>query len=99
MQETDLGICECCNKEEAVYEIKCKWEDRPYKVCIGCSKDLVCYQLPKTGFKNLLSNGHTDTEFLLHEDFYDDDGNMMQPECGINLRVIKRLLKQGYFKD
>jgi hypothetical protein len=99
MQETDLGICECCNKEDAVYEIKCKWEDRPYKVCISCSKDLVCCQLSKSGFKNLISNGHNCEEFLLHGDYYDDDGNMMQPECGVNLHIARWMMKTGQLNE
>jgi hypothetical protein len=43
---------------------------------------LTTYSLTKKQFKNLLKNGHTATEFLLHGDFYDEEGNAQQPLLG-----------------
>lgn len=51
-----------------------------YKVCTNCLLDLVETAMSKKQFKNMLKNGHSDNEFLLHGDFYDNRGNAEQPK-------------------
>lgn len=76
----DEKLCECCEKEEVQWELKDSGDKSCiYKVCSCCLSRLTTYSLSPIQFKNLLKNGHTVDEFLLHEDFYDEDGNKLQP--------------------
>jgi hypothetical protein len=43
---------------------------------------LTTYNLRPEQYKNLLKNGHESSEFLLHEDFYDENGIAQQPMMG-----------------
>ena len=76
--------CEACNgplsvkstlTEEYYGEIISK-----YMLCANCLLNLVTLSLSPKQFKNLIRNGHTTDEFYLHGDFYDEDGNAMQPK-------------------
>jgi hypothetical protein len=73
--------CESCGSEKQ-WELKSMYGDKTYGVCSNCLTNLVGLNLSKKQFKALLKAGHTDDEFLLHEDFYDEQGNALQPECG-----------------
>ncbi|KKL56064.1 hypothetical protein LCGC14_2249170 [marine sediment metagenome] len=50
-----------------------------YEVCSNCIVLLVNCSLTKKFWKKLIANGHSDNEFLLHGDLYDDEGNALQP--------------------
>ena len=101
MQEkaNETELCECCKENEVQYELKSSIVNVTYKVCGNCLQPLVCYQLEPEQFKNLLATGHNDEEFLIHGDFYDDDGVMQQPECGIDLHVARMMLEEGYLDE
>ena len=51
-----------------------------YLLCRNCEVDFVNCALSKEQFFNMLGNGHTTKEFMLHGDFYDEDsGEALQP--------------------
>lgn len=81
-------LCECCERHEVMWVLKDVYGDKnerakEYKVCANCLSYLTTYSLKPEMFFNLLRNGHTVREFLLHEDFYDDEtGEALQPVCG-----------------
>ena len=76
--------CQICGKHEVQWELKSTLGDESerdpiYKICSNCLDNLVNRNLSQKQFKNILKNGHSDNEYLLHEDFYDEDGNALQP--------------------
>jgi hypothetical protein len=74
--------CESCKRFEVQWELKDKLgTDKPYKVCTNCLGNLASRDLQPKEFKNLLKSKHSKKEFLLHEDFYDEKGNALQPRC------------------
>lgn len=71
--------CEACDKEYiSVVMNELKTDEETYVVCANCLISLVCRDLSSEQYKNLLKNGHSAEEFLLHSDFYDEDGNALQ---------------------
>ena len=78
---SESGICESCNKGEVQWILKDAYgKSKNYKICSNCLNNLTSCNLRPHQFKNLLANGHSDTEFLLHGDFYDEDGCALQPK-------------------
>jgi len=79
---TKKPTCQCCEQFDQQYILQDAYTDRTpaYRVCANCLNFLVRHALSKKQFKNLLKNGHTANEFLLHEDFYDSSGNKLQPQ-------------------
>ena len=74
--------CECCKENEIQWELKDPkdWDGGViYLVCGNCIIDVVCHKLSPEKFFNLLNSGHLDDEFLLHHDYYDKNGNAIQP--------------------
>lgn len=72
--------CQACEKHEEQWVLEGTYTgDVPYHVCSNCLIPLVNLSLTKKQFKNLLKNGHKDDEYLLHGDFYDEQGNALQP--------------------
>lgn len=72
------NLCECCGKYPHQYTLSDN--DYEYKVCANCLPALVNTALSPTQFFNLIRNGHTTKEHLLHGDFYDDEtGEALQP--------------------
>lgn len=72
------NLCECCTKYPHQYTLSDN--DYQYKVCANCLPALVNTALSPTQFFNLIRNGHTTKEHLLHGDFYDDEtGEALQP--------------------
>ena len=72
--------CEICETNEVQWVLAGTYEgDIPYNVCANCLHPLVNLCLTNKQFKALLKNGHTDEEYLLHGDFYDGNGNALQP--------------------
>lgn len=53
-----------------------------YNVCSNCLLDLVMNSLSKKQFSNLLKSDHKTSEFLLHGDFYSEEGEALQPVRG-----------------
>lgn len=72
--------CECCKKTEHQWVLTDTLDDSvSYFVCSNCLPALVSYNLSKKQFRHLIKAGHSMSEFLLHEDFYDEDGTALQP--------------------
>ena len=75
-----VKLCQICGKFEVQWVLAGTYPgDIPYHVCSNCLGQLVNLELTKKQFKTLLKNGHTDEEYLLHGDFYDEQGNALQP--------------------
>ena len=78
-------MCECgCGREAQMEWCEILDDDGQkygtiYKLCMNCVHDFGNYNLSPKQFKALLKNGHENWEFMLHDDFYDDDGNAIQP--------------------
>ena len=72
--------CEACKHEEHQWVLTDTLDASvSYYLCGNCLPALVNYHLSKKQFRHLLKAGHTTMEFLLHEDFYDEDGRALQP--------------------
>ncbi len=72
--------CECnCGNEGDVILKLLGTKPSEYKLCMNCHLNITNCNLSKKQFKALIDNGHTIKEFLLHEDFYDEEGNALQP--------------------
>lgn len=76
------GICECCVLHPVQYTLKDPGRTpAEYHVCANCLPALVNTALSPVQFFNLIRNGHTTKEHLLHGDFYDDEtGEALQPK-------------------
>jgi hypothetical protein len=73
-------VCQCCGRE-VQWVLKDAYPDPApdYVVCTNCLTRLTMLDLTKKQFKNLIKAGHSTTEYYLHNDFYDDMGNALQP--------------------
>jgi len=75
--------CQCCNEfdEQWVLSGVAGRVAEDYHICSNCLMYLVNSALTPEMFFNLLKNGHSTREHLLHDDFYDEDtGKAMQPK-------------------
>ena len=73
--------CESCKINEFEIEESADNGQAPYRLCRPCQKRLVSHALRPLEFFNLTSiHGHT---HLLHDDFYDENGNAEQPEIKV----------------
>ena len=81
MKKSDVSkqMCQACEESHVQAVLKSTHEGHPYKVCQNCLSPLVNICLTRKQFKNLLKNGHKASEFLLHDDFYDERGKALQP--------------------
>ena len=74
--------CEICKRFDEQWELKdtLRTNGVSYHVCSNCLVGLVNLELKPEEFKQILKSGHTVEEYLLHEDFYDEDtGEALQP--------------------
>lgn len=74
-----VGSCEACNHAPRMYELNDLLGKVTYKVCGNCLLKLVIHSLSPEEFRGLIASGHHENEFYLHEDFYDEEGNALQP--------------------
>ena len=73
-------MCECgCGSEAQVKHTDLYEEKIVYFLCRNCEISFVCCNLTPSQFKELMEKGHTDEEFMLHGDFYDEEGVALQP--------------------
>ncbi|GIN21231.1 MAG TPA: hypothetical protein DEO65_12655 [Bacillus bacterium] len=72
-------LCEACKINSISVEEESDDENQPYRLCQGCRDRLVRYSLKPIEWYNLAVI-HSPKKFLLHDDFYDDDGEAAQPE-------------------
>lgn len=75
--------CEACEKSAANVVESCDDPDEPYQVCSSCHKRLLTRALRPREWYNLAKR-HGWYQFLLHDDFYDEDGRADQPEIDVD---------------
>lgn len=80
--------CEACGKSKVTVIVSdadqtpgdgTGYPCKDYHLCSDCHRRLVVCHLTKRQWKNLIANGHSEHEFYLHEDFYDENGRALQP--------------------
>lgn len=72
-------ICQSCEIVAAEVIEPCDSETAPYYICKSCHKRLLARSLRPSEWYNL-SKRFGWWQFLLHDDFYDEDGTASQPE-------------------
>jgi hypothetical protein len=77
MMITDL--CEACKGNEINVIETSDDPNQPYKLCNQCHERLLKYSLRPIEWYNL-AVVHSPNKFLLHDDFYEEDGEACQPE-------------------
>ncbi|MFT8322548.1 MAG: hypothetical protein ABF649_16780 [Bacillus sp. (in: firmicutes)] len=77
MEITDL--CEACKRNEISVVETNDDPNQPYKLCNQCHERLLKYSLRPIEWYNL-AVVHSSNKFLLHDDFYEEDGEACQPE-------------------
>lgn len=94
--------CEACNEQCGISTRTILDDGNKYVVCCSCIVSLINNSLSPDQFNNLLKNGHSRKEFLLHLDFYDYDGVALQPlvcERNTNNFLNGRWEKRAYDVD
>ncbi len=74
-----IGQCQSCEREPAVVTESRDNVEAPYLLCRGCQGRLLSRSLRPSEWFNLSSHFGW-WQFLLHDDFYDEDGSASQPE-------------------
>ncbi len=73
--------CEACNKSvEIAAKNKLTCYNAIYILCANCLFSLITYNLSPKQYFNLIWNYHVVDEFYLHCDFYNVDGESLQPK-------------------
>jgi hypothetical protein len=72
------SICQACRERPIVEEIGNEIPDDPYRVCRECGERLRQRALRPLEWFNLAAI-HGPSKYLLHDDFYDEDGTACQP--------------------
>jgi len=73
------SLCQACESRSAIVEEPADDADAPYLVCKACHRRLIARSLRPLEWFNLAKQ-HGWARFLLHDDFYDEDGTATQPE-------------------
>jgi hypothetical protein len=73
------NLCEACERVSAETVESCDDPNEPYHLCMVCHKRLHARALRPSEWFNLAKR-HGWFQFLLHDDFYDEDGTACQPE-------------------
>lgn len=71
--------CEACERNAAEIVESCDNSQEPYHICVACCGRLHARSLRPVEWYNLAKR-HGWSQFLLHDDFYDQDGTACQPE-------------------
>lgn len=72
-------LCQACERRPSSIEERCDDPNQPYMVCQECHPRLMNRSLRPLEWFNLAKR-HGWAKFLLHDDFYDDNGEATQPE-------------------
>jgi hypothetical protein len=95
----NIDKCEACELMPATVVEPCDDEANPYRVCELCHKRLIARALRPIEWYNLAKH-HSWSKFLLHDDFYDEDGNASQPEDDVvDASLYKAPLLSDVSKD
>lgn len=70
--------CQSCIDGPIQYRLQGDGEGEDYYLCADCLVEIVNHALTPEHFFNLLNHGHVSSEFLLHSDFYDENGMELQ---------------------
>jgi hypothetical protein len=79
---TKVVTCEACRQRRATEEVGDDDPDEPYRVCGECGERLRQRALRPLEWFNLAAK-HGWCKYLLHDDFYDDDGTAHQPTADL----------------
>lgn len=72
-------LCQACERRPSLIEERDDDPNEPYLVCQECHRRLMSRALRPSEWFNLAKK-HGWAKFLLHDDFYDDNGDATQPE-------------------
>ena len=72
--------CEFCGNAETPYELTAFRPDESYTVCPNCLVGLVLTSLSPRQYLRAKAKGGDTNRFYLHDDFYDSEGNALQPK-------------------
>lgn len=72
-------LCEACERDAAERVESCDAPEEPYCICVACHQRLHARALRPLEWYNLAKR-HGWSRFLLHDDFYEEDGKACQPE-------------------
>jgi hypothetical protein len=72
-------LCQACERAPVEVIDPCDNPDAPYELCRPCHHRLQALSLRPLEWYNL-AKGHGWFQFLLHDDFYDEDGEASQPK-------------------
>ena len=78
------SLCEACANAPIEVTEPCDDANDPYRLCSHCHGRLVALALRPVEWFNL-SQRHGWWQFLLHDDFYDEDGTATQPQTPVDL--------------
>jgi len=79
MGMSDASLCQACRRRPVAVEVGDDHPLEPYRVCRECSERLRHRALRQIEWFNLAAV-HGWSKFLLHDDFYDQDGSASQPD-------------------
>jgi hypothetical protein len=77
------SLCEACERLPVSHVEPCDDADSPYRVCSACHTRLLERSLRPIEWYNL-AKWYGSWPFLLHDDFYLDDGTATQPETEVD---------------
>jgi hypothetical protein len=78
-----MNPCEACERAEGSVVEHCDDAQDPYHLCAACHQRLHARSLRPLEWFNLAKR-HGWNRFLLHDDFYDEDGTAAQPEADVD---------------
>lgn len=82
-------VCEACETSPSDTVEPCDDKAAPYHLCSACHTRLHALALRPVEWYNLAKR-HGWWQFLLHDDFYDEDGTALQPECELDSPELHR---------
>ncbi|WP_286163767.1 hypothetical protein [Bacillus sp. AFS088145] len=88
-------LCEACKLDLIHVEENSEDPNQPYKLCDYCHERLLKRSLKPIEWYNL-AVVHSPKKYLLHDDFYDDDGKACQPEEDV---IVSKKDKAPTLKD
>src|SRR6476660_4189033 len=79
IRTSDGSLCQACRRRPVAEEVGDDDPLEPYRVCVECGDRLRGRSLRPIEWFNL-ATVHGWNKFLLHDDFYDQDGSASQPD-------------------
>ncbi|MDQ0230185.1 hypothetical protein [Metabacillus malikii] len=79
-------LCQACKTNPTSIKDHSDDENQPYRLCHSCHERLIKYSLKPIEWYNLAVI-HSPNKFLLHDDFYEENGEATQPEEEVDVSV------------